>query len=70
METTRKLRDMGATTLLDAIAAQDDDLVMGMSFEQSISLIVDEAYSSFAHNKFEGLIRRAGLRYPEQTCDA
>ena len=65
METKRKLRDMGATTLLDAIAAQDDDLVMGMSFEQRISLIVDEAYSSFAHNKVEGLIRRAGLRYPE-----
>jgi hypothetical protein len=28
METKLKLRDMGATTLLDAIAAQDDDLVM------------------------------------------
>lgn len=65
METKRKLRDMGATTLLDAIAAQDEDLVMGMSFEQRISLIVDEAYSSFAHSKVEGLIRRAGLRYPE-----
>ena len=65
METKRKLRDMGATTLLDAIAAQDDDLVMGMGFEQRISLIVDEAYSSFAHSKVEGLIRRAGLRYPE-----
>lgn len=36
-----------------------------MSFEQRISLIVDEAYSSFAHNKVEGLIRRAGLQYPE-----
>ena len=65
MEAKRKLRDMGATTLLDAIAAQDDDLVKGMSFEQRINLIVDEAYSSFAHNKVEGLIRRAGLRYPK-----
>jgi DNA replication protein DnaC len=36
-----------------------------MSFEQRISLIVDEAYSSFAHSKVEGLIRRAGLRCPE-----
>ena len=65
METKRKLREMGATTLLDAIAAQDDDLVMGMNFEHRISLIVDEAYSSFAHSKVEELIRRAGLRYPE-----
>ena len=65
METKRKLRDMGATTLLDAIAAQDDDLVMGMNFEHRISLIVDEAYSSFAHSKVEELIRRAGPRYPE-----
>ena len=38
---------------------------MGMGFEQRMSLIVDEAYSSFSHNKVEGLIRRAGLRYPE-----
>ncbi|MGP5602896.1 ATP-binding protein [Corynebacterium casei] len=65
METKRKLRDMGATTILDAIASQDDALVMGMGFEQRMSLIVDEAYSSFSHNKVEGLIRRAGLRYPE-----
>jgi len=65
METKRKLRDMGATTILEAIASQDDALVMGMGFEQRMSLIVDEAYSSFSHNKVEGLIRRAGLRYPE-----
>ena len=56
---------MGATTILEAIASQDDALVMGMGFEQRMSLIVDEAYSSFSHNKVEGLIRRAGLRYPE-----
>ena len=65
METKRKLRDMGATTILEAIVSQDDALVMGMGFEQRMSLIVDEAYSSFSHNKVEGLIRRAGLRYPE-----
>lgn len=65
METKRKLRDMGATTILEAITSQDDALVMGMGFEQRMSLIVDEAYSSFSHNKVEGLIRRAGLRYPE-----
>lgn len=65
METKRKLRDMGATTILEAIASQDDALVMGMGFEQRMSLIVDEANSSFSHNKVEGLIRRAGLRYPE-----
>ena len=53
MVTKRKLRDMGATTLLDAIAAQDDDIVIGMSFEQRINLIVHKAYSSFAHDKVE-----------------
>ena len=39
METKRKLHDMGAIPLLDAIAAQDDDLAIGMSFEQRISLM-------------------------------
>lgn len=55
----------GAKTFLDAIASQDDDLVTGMGFEQRMSLIVDEAYSSLSHNKVEGLIRSVGLRSPE-----
>src|SRR5699024_1856135 len=54
----------GATALLDAIEAQDETLVLGMSFEDRIQLVVDEAHSTFTHAKVEGLIRRAGLRYP------
>lgn len=33
-ETRRKLRDMAAGPLLDALLAQDDTLTLGMSFEQ------------------------------------
>ena len=64
IETKRKLREMGANALLEAIEVQDDTLVLGLSFEDRIRLVVDEAHSAFSHSKVEGLIRRAGLRYP------
>lgn len=64
IETKRKLREMGATALLDAIDAQDETHVLGMSFEGRLQLVVDEAHSTFNQGKVEGLIRRAGLRYP------
>lgn len=64
IETKRKLREMGATALLDAIDAQDDTHVLGMPFEDRLQLVIDEAHSTFNHAKVEGLIRRAGLRYP------
>jgi DNA replication protein DnaC len=63
-ETKRKLREMGAAALLEALEAQDETLMMGLGFEDKIRLAVDEAHSSFTHAKVEGLIRRAGLRYP------
>lgn len=63
-ETKRKLREMGATALLEALECQDDTLVLGLCFEDRIGLVVDEAHSVFNHAKVEGLIRRAGLRYP------
>lgn len=63
-ETKRKLREMGACALLAALEAQDEDLTLGMSFEERLRLVVDEAHQAFDHAKVEGLIRRAGLRYP------
>ncbi|MGO1699883.1 MAG: ATP-binding protein [Micrococcaceae bacterium] len=63
-ETKRKLREMGATALLEAFEAQDENLTLGMSFDERLRLVVDEAHSVFNHSKVEGLIRRAGLRYP------
>src|SRR5699024_10946888 len=36
-----------------------------MSFDDRLRLVDDEANSSFNHAKDEGLIRRAGLRYPQ-----
>ena len=63
-ETRRKMRDMAAGPLLDALLAQDEILTLGMSFEQRLQLAVDEAHSAFTHAKVEGLIRRAQLRYP------
>ena len=64
-ETKRKLREMGAGTLLEALDSEDEGLVLGMSFEDRLRLVVDEAHSAFNHAKVEGLIRRAGLRYPQ-----
>jgi hypothetical protein len=63
-ETKRKLREMGAAPMLEALEAQDETLMLGMAFEERLRLIVDEAHSGFNHAKVEGLIRRAGLRYP------
>ena len=63
-ETKRKLREMGAACLVDAIETQDDTLTLGMVFEERVKLAVDEAHATFTHSKVEGLIRRAGLRYP------
>ena len=64
-ETKRKLREMGAGPLLEAWEGEDEGLVLGMSFEDRLRLVVDEAHSAFNHAKVEGLIRRAGLRYPQ-----
>lgn len=64
-ETKRKLREMGAGTLLEVLDSEDEGLVLGMSFDDRLRLVVDEAHSAFNHAKVEGLIRRAGLRYPQ-----
>lgn len=50
--------------MLEALEAEDETLVLGMAFEERLRLVVDEAHSGFNHAKVEGLIRRAGLRYP------
>lgn len=63
-ETKRKLREMAATDLMAALDTQDELLTMGMPFEERIKLVVDDAYTSYMHSKVTGLIRRAGLRYP------
>lgn len=61
IESKRKPREMGATSLQEAIGAQNDILVPGMSFEYRIQLVEDEAHSTFNHCKVEALIRRAEL---------
>ncbi len=63
-ETKRKLREMGMPALVDAFEVQDDTLTLGMVFEERVKLAVDDAHATFTHSKVEGLIRRAGLRYP------
>ena len=63
-ETKRKLREMNAGELLEAIDTQDETLSISLSFEERVRLVVDDAYSTFTHSKVSGLIRRAGLRYP------
>lgn len=63
-ETKRKLREMNAGELLEAIDTQDETLSISLSFDERVRLVVDDAYSTFTHSKVAGLIRRAGLRYP------
>ena len=63
-ETKRKLREMNAGELLEAIDTQDETLSISLPFEDRLRLVVDDAYASFTHAKVTGLIRRAGLRYP------
>ncbi len=64
-ETKRKLREMGVTSLLEAFEVQDETMTLGMAFEERVKLVVDDAHAAFTHAKVEGLIRRAGLRYPD-----
>lgn len=63
-ETKRKPREMGVASLVDALEVQDETLTLGMVFEERVKLAVDDAHAAFNHGKVEGLIRRAGLRYP------
>jgi DNA replication protein DnaC len=63
-ETKRKLREMGIPALIDALDVQDEALTIGLVFEERIKLAVDDAHAAFTHAKVEGLIRRAGSRYP------
>jgi len=63
-ETKRKLREMGAQALLDAFEARDETLTLGMGFDEQVRIIVDQAHAAFTHAKVDGLIRRAGVRYP------
>ena len=65
VETARKLREMGAVELLEAIRAQDDALCMGMTCAERHQAAVDEAHSSFISQKVRNLTKRASLRYPE-----
>lgn len=64
-ESKRKLREMGVATLVDALDAQDESLTLGMVFEERLKLAVDDAHAAYTHAKVDGLIRRAGLRYPD-----
>lgn len=64
-ETKRKLREMGAPSLVTALEAHDDELTVGMPFAERVKRdVVDDAHATFNQTKFEGLIRRAGPRYP------
>lgn len=63
--TRRKMRDMGADALLDALLAQDDSVCMGMPLEQRVQMAADEAHAGYADNKIRNLVKRGSLRYPQ-----
>lgn len=64
-ETRRKMRDMGADELLDALLAQDEAVCMGMPSGQRIQMAVDEAHAGYVADKIRNLVKRANLRYPQ-----
>ena len=65
-ETKRKLREMNAGELVEAIDLQDDTLSISLSFEERVRLVVDDAYSTFMHSKVDG----RGFVTPTRTCGA
>ncbi len=64
-DTKHKLREMGVGALADSFEMQDDVITVGMPFAERLKLAVDDAHASFTGQKITGLIRRAGLRYPD-----
>ena len=64
-DTKHKLREMGVGSLADSFEMQDDVFTIGMPFAERVKLAVDDAHASFTGQKITGLIRRAGLRYPD-----
>jgi hypothetical protein len=48
-ETKRKLREMKAGELLDAIDTQDETLSISLSFDERVRLVVDDADSTSRH---------------------
>ncbi len=64
-DTKHKLREMGVGALVDSFEMQDDVFTVGMPFAERVKLAVDDAHASFTGQKITGLIRRAGLRYPD-----
>ncbi|GAA1946072.1 hypothetical protein GCM10009689_29070 [Brevibacterium antiquum] len=50
-QTKHKLRETGATALLDAFGSQDEHLTMGLSFDERLQLIIVEARSGFNRAK-------------------
>lgn len=66
-ETRRKLREMGMEPFVDALDQQDDhpDTYAVMTFDERLSMAVDECYTIRNADRAKRLIRYAKLRYPE-----
>lgn len=63
-ETKRKMRDMGAAELVDAIELQDGEgMYESLAFGERLQIAVDSAHSSFVEARVCGLIKRANLRF-------
>ena len=64
-DTNRKLREMGAQSLLDAFEGLDEQTCAPLSHTETIRIAVDRAHSSHTDSKIRNLVKRAGLRYPQ-----
>ena len=63
-ETKRKLRDMKAVDLLEALE-DESPLSYDITAEERLRVAVDVAYSRYINRRINGLISTAKLRYPE-----
>lgn len=64
-ETGRKLHEMCADDLVEALSALDGDMCAGLTFSERIQMATDEARSSIISQKVRNLTKRAGVRCPD-----
>lgn len=67
IETKRKLRDMGASDLLEALCSAGRGDVHGVTCAERVQMAVDEAHSAFVTSKVRNLTRRPACATPRPT---
>lgn len=65
-ETYRKLREMNMSEMVDALKDGENlNTFVNLTFDESMKIIIDQAYSTKSTNKINRLIKNAKFRYKE-----